>query len=90
MLTTIPQRPMKIPTQKYRYERTDMISLVLSLLNSCKGLYRKYTILVPMPNSAMLRKFIIFISIPVRPINSAPRQSRNILREKKARKSDKM
>jgi hypothetical protein len=43
-----------------------------------------------MPSSATLRKLMIFMSIPVKPMNSAPRQSRNILREKNARNKERM
>jgi hypothetical protein len=40
------------------------------------------------PNSERFRYPRIFCNVPVSPINSAPRLSRNIFREKKVRKSD--
>ena len=38
---------------------------------------------VPIPNSAKFNKPKIFPNVPDKPINSAPKQSKKILREKK-------
>jgi hypothetical protein len=44
---------------------------------------------VPIPTSVIFKKFNILHTVPARPINSSPRHSKKIRREKKDIKIDK-
>ena len=71
-----------IPMHRYKYPITDIISDISFLFCSNKGLYSKKPIAEPIPSSAKFRKPNKLERVPLRPIKSTPRQSKNIFLEK--------
>ena len=85
-LIIIPPHKIIVPTIRYSHPKRETISQILFLSPCSMGLYRKYPIHVPIPTSLRFRKLRILPIVPVKPINSTPKQSRKIRREKNASK----
>lgn len=79
----IPTESIIYPMHRYRYPKTDIISLISNRLLDCNGLKRKKLMQLPIPSSAKFMYPRILLSVPCKPMNSAPKFDRNTFLEKK-------